>query len=162
MEPRDKRNTLNYLVMGPWRHSQVNYDGSALGALNFEGDTARQFRSEVLRPFLDQYLVDGAPKADTPPVFIYNTGENHWDRLKAWPRSCDKGCASSNRPLYLQAGGKLSFQQPVAGQAGFEEYVSDPPSRCRSCRARWILPTARCGPPGWCTTSALSMAALTC
>lgn len=30
MEPRDKRNTLNYLVMGPWRHSQVNYDGSAL------------------------------------------------------------------------------------------------------------------------------------
>ncbi|MEF9417945.1 CocE/NonD family hydrolase [Xanthomonas citri] len=126
MEPRDKRNTLNYLVMGPWRHSQVNYDGSALGALNFEGDTARQFRHDVLRPFFDQYLVDGAPKADTPPVFIYNTGENHWDRLKAWPRSCDKGCAATSKPLYLQAGGKLSFQPPVAGQAGFEEYVSDP------------------------------------
>ncbi len=126
MEPRDKSNTLNYLVMGPWRHSQVNYDGSALGALSFEGDTARQFRHDVLRPFFDQYLVDGAPKANTPPVFIYNTGENHWDRLKAWPRSCDKGCASTSKPLYLQAGGKLSFQQPVAGQAGFEEYVSDP------------------------------------
>lgn len=126
MEPRDQRNTLNYLVMDPWRHSQVNYDGSALGALNFEGDTARQFRHDVLRPFFDQYLVDGAPKADTPPVFIYNTGENHWDRLKAWPRSCDKGCAATSKPLYLQAGGKLSFQPPVAGQAGFEEYVSDP------------------------------------
>ena len=34
-------------------------------------------------PFFDQYLKAGAPKADTPPVFIYNTGENHWDRLKS-------------------------------------------------------------------------------
>ncbi|WP_407366712.1 CocE/NonD family hydrolase [Xanthomonas campestris] len=126
MEPRDKSNKLNYLVMGPWRHSQVNSDASSLGALNFDGDTARQFRRDVLRPFFDQYLVDGAPKASTPPVFIYNTGENHWDRLQAWPRSCAKGCASTSKPLYLQAGGKLSFQQPAAGQVGFEEYVSDP------------------------------------
>ncbi|MCL1525405.1 CocE/NonD family hydrolase [Xanthomonas nasturtii] len=126
MEPRDKGNTLNYLVMGPWRHSQVNSEASSLGALNFDGDTARQFRRDVLRPFFDQYLVDGAPKASTPPVFIYNTGENHWDRLQAWPRSCDKGCASTSKPLYLQAGGKLSFQQPAAGQVDVEEYVSDP------------------------------------
>lgn len=88
-----------------------------VGALNFEGDTARQFRHDVLRPFFDQYLVDGAPKADTPPVFIYNTGENHWDRLKAWPRSCDKGCAATSKPLYLQAGGKLSFRA-AGGRAG--------------------------------------------
>ncbi|MDC8748452.1 CocE/NonD family hydrolase [Xanthomonas campestris] len=126
MEPRDRSNTLNYLVMGPWRHSQANYDGSALGELRFKGDTARQFRADILRPFFDQYLVDGAPKAATPPVFIYNTGENHWDRLQTWPRSCDKGCASTSKPLYLQAGGKLSLQKPSAGQPDFEEYVSDP------------------------------------
>ncbi len=126
MEGRDTGNTLNYLVMGPWRHSQVNYDGSSLGALKFDGDTARQFRRDVLRPFFDQYLVDGAPKADTPPVLIYNTGENHWDRLQQWPRSCAQGCAAQARPLYLQAGGKLSFQAPAAGQGEYEEYVSDP------------------------------------
>ena len=34
---------------------------------------------------------DGAPKADTPPVLIYNTGENHWDRLNSWPLACEKG-----------------------------------------------------------------------
>ena len=77
----------NYLVMGPWRHSQVNYDAFNLGPLKWQGDTALEFRRDVLRPFFDQYLKTGAPKADTPPVFIYNTGENHWDRFKNWPLS---------------------------------------------------------------------------
>ncbi|EKU24896.1 CocE/NonD family hydrolase [Xanthomonas graminis] len=126
MEPRDAGNDRNYLVMGPWRHSQVNYDGSALGALKFDGDTALQFRRDVLKPFFDQYLVDGAAKADTPPVFIYNTGENHWDRLQAWPRSCAQGCVARSKPLYLGAGGTLSFDAPTAGQGDYEEYVSDP------------------------------------
>jgi putative CocE/NonD family hydrolase len=126
MEPRDAGNDRNYLVMGPWRHSQVNYDGSALGALKFDGDTALQFRRDVLKPFFDQYLVDGAAKADTPPVFIYNTGENHWDRLQAWPRSCAQGCVARSKPLYLGAGGTLSFDAPTAGQGDYAEYVSDP------------------------------------
>jgi putative CocE/NonD family hydrolase len=121
MEPRDTGNTLNYLVMGPWRHSQVNYDGSTLGALKFDGDTALQFRRDVLKPFFDQYLVDGAAKADAPPVLIYNTGENHWDRLPQWPRT-----AAQNRPLYLRAGGRLSFEAPQPGEATYEAYVSDP------------------------------------
>lgn len=121
MEPRDSSNTLNYLVMGPWRHSQVNYDGSSLGALKFDGDTALQFRRDVLKPFFDQYLVDGAAKADTPPVLIYNTGENHWDTLQQWPRT-----AAKSKPLYLRAGGKLSFEAPQPGDATYEAYVSDP------------------------------------
>ncbi len=126
MEPRDASNDRNYLVMGPWRHSQVNYDGSSLGALKFDGDTALQFRRDVLKPFFDQYLVSGAPKADTPPVLIYNTGENHWDRLAAWPRSCAQGCEAAPRALYLRAGGRLSFDAPEAGQGDYDEYVSDP------------------------------------
>ena len=86
---------MNYLVMGPWRHSGVNYDGIDSSArCKWDGDTALQFRRDVLKPFFDQYLKDGAPKADTPPVFIYNTGENHWDRFKQWPLACDEGCAA--------------------------------------------------------------------
>src|ERR1700683_3408883 len=91
----------NFLVMGPWRHSQVNYDAYNLGPLKWEGDTALQFRRDVLLPFFDRYLKDGAPKPDTPPVFIYNTGENHWDRLKSWPLACESGCASPMKELYL-------------------------------------------------------------
>jgi uncharacterized protein len=126
MEPKDKGNDRNYLVMGPWRHSQVNYDGSSLGALQWSGDTALQFRRDVLLPFFNQYLVDGAPKADTPPVLIYNTGENHWDRYKSWPLSCDNGCPNTSRPLYLGADHSLSFDAPDAAQSKFDEYISDP------------------------------------
>ncbi len=94
----------NYLAMGPWRHSQVNVDAYNLGPLKWDGDTALQFRRDVLKPFFDQYLKTDAPKADTPPVFIYNTGENHWDRLKSWPLACEQGCATSMKPLYLANG----------------------------------------------------------
>src|SRR5690606_4110407 len=77
LEPKDRRNDRNFLVIGPWRHSGANYDGRALGALKFEGDTALQWRRDVLKPFFDQHLRPGAPRADTPPVLVYNAGSNH-------------------------------------------------------------------------------------
>ena len=125
-EPKDRDNNMNYLVMGPWRHSHVNYDGYSLGPLLWNGDTTHQFRQDVLLPFFNQYLVGNAPKADTPPVFIYNTGENHWDRFSSWPLSCDSGCASKPRPIYLTADGKLSFDAPANSATKYDEYVSDP------------------------------------
>jgi putative CocE/NonD family hydrolase len=127
-ESKDSGNDRNFLVMGPWRHSQVNVDGTSLGPLKWKGDTALEFRRDVLKPFFDQYLKDGARNADTPPVFIYNTGENHWDRLKAWPLACDSGCATKSRPLYLTAGFGLSFAAPAGGDSktAYDEYVSDP------------------------------------
>jgi putative CocE/NonD family hydrolase len=124
LEPKDVGNDKNYLVLGPWRHSGVNYEGRGLGPLKFEGDTALQFRRDVLKPFFDQYLKDGAPKADTPPVLIYRTGLNRWDRLPRWPLACEAGCPAKLSPLYLQPGGGLSFEAPPT--AGFDEYVSDP------------------------------------
>jgi uncharacterized protein len=126
VEPKDTNNDMNFLVMGPWRHSQVNYDGSSLGPLQWDGDSALQFRRDVLKPFFDQYLVEGAPKANTPPVLIYNTGENRWDRFKSWPLACEKGCAAASKPLYLSAKQGLSFAAPAAAEDAFDEYVSDP------------------------------------
>jgi putative CocE/NonD family hydrolase len=126
VEPKDTNNDKNYLVMGPWRHSQVNYDGYSLGPLLWDGNTALQFRRDVLLPFFNQYLLDNAARADTPPVLIYNTGENHWDRFRSWPLSCDQGCPNKSRPLYLTANGGLSFQVPDAATAKYDEYVSDP------------------------------------
>ena len=115
----------NYLVMGPWRHSQVNAEGYSLGPLRWDGDTAAQFRRDVLRPFFDQYLKNDAPAANTPKVLIYNTGENRWDRLPGWPLACDEGCVSPMKPLYLQAGFSLGFDKPAASGAS-DSYVSDP------------------------------------
>jgi putative CocE/NonD family hydrolase len=119
-------NDKNYLVMGPWRHSHVNYDAFNLGPLLWNGDTALQFRRDVLLPFFNQYLLDSAPKADTPPVLIYNTGENHWDSFQSWPLSCKEGCANKAQPLYLSAGNGLSFTAPSNGADKFDEYISDP------------------------------------
>jgi hypothetical protein len=116
----------NYLVMGPWRHSQVNYDGYNLGPLKWDGDTALQFRRDVLLPFFNQYLKADAPKAETPHVFIYNTGENHWDRLPSWPLACEKGCAAPMKPLYLESNFALGFDKPSGPDSAADSYVSDP------------------------------------
>ena len=115
----------NYLVMGPWRHSQVNSEGWGLGPLRWRTDTTLEFRRDVLKPFFDQYLKPGAAKADTPPVFIYNTGENHWDRFETWPLACEAHCATPMKALYLQANFGLGFDKPGAPRAE-DVYVSDP------------------------------------
>ena len=138
IEPKDTGNDKVFLVMGPWYHGQMIRDGSTLGALKFNSDTALTFRREVLRPFLDQYLKDGAPKADIPPVLTFETGTNAWRRLTAWPAGCASGCTLRPTPLYLASGLKAEFTAPDAGDAAFNEYVSDPakpvPFRVRPIR----------------------------
>jgi len=126
LEPKDTGHDKVFLVLGPWHHGQAIGDGSSLGALRFGSDTARTFRQDVLRPFLDQYLKDGAPKADVAPVTAFETGTNTWRRLARWPSGCASGCAIEPTPLYLSAGGRLGFAAPKAGDAAFAEYVSDP------------------------------------
>jgi len=129
VEPKDKGNDKNFLIMGPWFHSQINREGTSLGPLHWNGDTTLEVRRDIIKPFFDQYLKDGAPKANTPPVLIYNTGENHWDRFNAWPRACASGCAAKMRPLYFPSNFGLSFTLPAGtpeGSAAYDEYISDP------------------------------------
>ena len=126
IEPKDTGNDKVFLVMGPWYHGQEIRDGSSLGPLRFNSDTALYFRQEILRPFLDRYLKDGAPKGDVPPVAAFETGTNTWRRLTAWPSGCTSGCTLQPTPLYLAAGQRLSFDAPAKGDAAFDEYVSDP------------------------------------
>jgi hypothetical protein len=138
LEPKDRENDKVFLVMGPWNHGQEISDGSALGALRFSSDTGLTFRKEMLRPFLDRFLRSDAPPADLAPVTAFETGTNAWRRLPAWPAGCASGCAIRPTPLYLSAGLRLSFAAPKAGEAAFEEYVSDPakpvPFRARPIR----------------------------
>jgi putative CocE/NonD family hydrolase len=109
----------NHLVMGPWYHSQVNRSAEALGPLHWKGDTAADFRKDVLIPFFNTYLKDQKPADPTPPVLIYNAAENHWDKFADWPGAA----AGALTPLYLQASAGLSFDKPAAGE---DSYVSDP------------------------------------
>jgi putative CocE/NonD family hydrolase len=139
IKPRDTENNSVFLVLGPWFHGQQIGDGSSLGPLKFGMDTALYFRQEILRPFLAQYLKDGAPKADVAPVTAFETGTNVWRRLPAWPAGCASGCTVKSTPLYLSAGLKLSQSAPKVGGSAFEEYVSDP-AKPVPFRARPIQP----------------------
>ena len=143
IKPKDKGQHKVFLVMGPWHHGQEIKEGSALGAIKFNSDTSLTFRREILRPFLDQYLVDGAPKADIAPVTAFETGTNTWRRLPAWPAGCASGCTVKATPLYLASGSKLSFAapKPDASEQAFDEYVSDP-SRPVPFIARPIVPNS--------------------
>ena len=112
----------------------------SLGPLKWAGDTTLQYRRDILLPFFKQYLVPGAPRADTPPVLIYNTGENHWDRFTRWPLSCDSGCPDQSRPLYLGSGGTLSFDAPASGGSQprpmANSMTSTSPTRPNPCLSR--------------------------
>ena len=149
IEPKDTNNDKVFLVLGPWHHGQEIRDGSSLGAIKFNSDTAMTFRKEILRPFLDYYLKDGAPKADVAPVTAFETGTNKWYRMSTWPKGCEDGCTIKPTALNLNKGLKASF----ATQAGldYEEYVSDPakpvPFRARpidaSSWSRWLVDDQR-------------------
>jgi putative CocE/NonD family hydrolase len=123
-----KASSLNFLVMGPWFHSQINRQGRALGPFVWATDTANQWRRDVMLPFVNQYLKTDAPKVDTPPVWVYDTGAEHWDRFSTFPTSCESGCSVPSKPLYFGSNGKLSFSAPANDEKAerYTEFVSDP------------------------------------
>jgi putative CocE/NonD family hydrolase len=138
IERKDTNNDKVFLVLGPWSHGQQIEEGSSLGALKFGSDTALHFRQEILRPFLDQYLKDGAPKSEVAPVTAFETGTNKWRHLREWPAGCVTGCIARPTSLYLRAGMKLGFVEPGVNDEAFAEYISDPakpvPFRARPIR----------------------------
>jgi hypothetical protein len=147
LKPKDDGNNL-FLVIGPWHHGQEIDDASRLGILNFHSDTGLYFRQHILRPFLDHYLKDDAPKADIAPVMAYETGTDEWRRLPSWPAGCASGCSIQPKPLYLHAGLKLNFDKPSSGEAKFDEYISDP-AKPVPYRARPIQPMGYTGELTW-------------
>ncbi len=160
IEPKDTGNDKVFLVMGPWHHGQEIGDGSSLGSLRFNSDTALYFRQEILRPFLDRYLKDGAPRGDVPPVSAFETGTNTWRRLTSWPSGCASGCTVQPTPLYLTAGQGISFNAPAKGDAAFDEYVSDP-ARPVPYHVRPIRPSSGAWWSQWLVTDQREMSGRT-
>jgi len=150
IKPKDTNNDKVFLVLGPWHHGQEIREGSALGAIKFSSDTARTFRQDILRPFLDHYLKD-APTPDIAPVMAFETGTNKWLRLPAWPAGCSSGCKIHPTPFYLRGDSKASFDAAKPGEDGYDEYTSDPakpvPYRARPIDStswrRWLVDDQR-------------------
>jgi len=126
IKPKDTSNDKVFLVLGPWHHGQEIREGSSLGDVKFDSDTALYFRRRILAPFLARHLKDNAQVPDVASVTAFETGTNQWLRLPAWPAGCPRGCAIKPTPLYLDAGQQASFSAPKAGDAAYDEYISDP------------------------------------
>ena len=116
LKSRYEGSDLLHLVIGPWRHSGANHYGYELGDLTFTGDTALEWRTKWMKPFLDHYL-KGAPDPHTPPVLTYATGINRWEESPRWPMG-------TPTPLYLTPDNQTSFVRPAAPASA--SYVSDP------------------------------------
>jgi len=123
---KDPQRQKLFLVLGPWRHAKQLETALTIGAIELGSDTAGYFRQQILRPFLAQYLKDGAPAADIVPVNAFVTGANRWEKLRQWPSGCDNGCAPKMTSLYLHGGDSLGFAAPSSDDGDYDEYVSDP------------------------------------
>jgi uncharacterized protein len=123
LAPRDPQHRKLWLVLGPWRHAKTWENASTIGPIELGSDTGRTFRQAILRPFLAQYLKDGAPAANVAPVNAFVTGENTWRQLDRWPSACRGGCPPVAQRWYVQPNGGLGTTPPAAGA---DDYVSDP------------------------------------
>jgi hypothetical protein len=126
LKPKDTRNDKVFLVIGPWHHGQEIGDGSALGPIKFNSNTAYFFRQEILAPFLAQYLKDGAPRANLPVVSAFETGTNRWLQLSDWPAGCESGCTITPTPFYMDDSSRAGFAPPSDKGQPYDEYISDP------------------------------------
>lgn len=113
----DPEGKMVHIAIGPWRHSGVNYDGSSLGALKFAGDTAREFRTRWMKPFIDCHVKTHPKPCAMPTAVTYATGADRWEETATWP-------AGTERALYLDAAGSAGFARPA--MAARTSYVSDP------------------------------------
>ncbi|MGK9125791.1 CocE/NonD family hydrolase [Olivibacter sp. SA151] len=110
----------NRLVMGPWFHGGwVRSKGDFFGDIHFGQETSTWYQKNLELPFFTYYL-KGVGSFDVAEATVFVTGTNKWKHFNTWPPK-----ESTNRELYLQSNGKLSFHKPTE-QHSFDEYVSDP------------------------------------
>jgi putative CocE/NonD family hydrolase len=144
LEPHDKHHEV-FLALGPWNHGEWARTTRYLGDVDFGAPTTDQFRSQIEAPFFAHYLKDesGFNLEDTAS---FQTGTNRWMRYSHWPPK-----ESTERNLYLEADGSLSFNKPRGGDAtSFRSYISDPANPV-PYRKRPIETTYAPGGSGWYT-----------
>ena len=119
IEQKAKNN--NKLVMGPWYHGQwASRDGSQLGNVRFDFNTAEWYQNNIELPFFYFYLKGKGDISKQAEATIFFSGENQWRQFQQWPPA-----NKEDKSIYLLANGKLGWNK-AGGKAGFSEYISDP------------------------------------
>ncbi|HEX8999071.1 MAG TPA: CocE/NonD family hydrolase [Blastocatellia bacterium] len=146
LEPHDTKK-MNFFVSGPWNHGGwARGEGSSLGRIKFDSNTAQHYREKIEAPWFAFYLKDKGQPGISEAI-TFQTGGNEWKSYDQWPPRN----LTTDRKLYFQANGKLSFDAPTATVKAFDEYVSDPanpvPYRPRPIEATYNPPNL--GGSGW-------------
>jgi uncharacterized protein len=108
----------NALVMGPWNHGGWRRGEPRRMAVVDPG-TSEGYLRDVEAPWFAWWLKDQG-KLTVPDAYLYDTGTKQWRSFDSWPAEGER------RSLYLRAGGRVSFDPPVAGESPYDQYVSDP------------------------------------
>lgn len=151
LEPHDgkDREGQNFFVAGPWNHGGwARGEGSSLGRIRFDSNTAQYYREKIEAPWFAYYLKDKGTQVIREAI-TFQTGANEWKSYDQWPPVG----STSERRLYLHANGRLSFDAPTGTGQLYDEYISDP-AKPVPYRPRPIEPTynpASQGGSGWGT-----------
>jgi putative CocE/NonD family hydrolase len=126
------------LLMGMWPHA-LN-ERSDYGGIDYGPEAVIDLREREKR-WLDRWLLDRPdPLAAEPPVRLFLMGENVWRGYARWPPE-----TTSDRPLFLRAGGRLSFDPPGAEPPDGYRYDPARPAPQPWDFGEWDMP----GLPGW-------------
>jgi putative CocE/NonD family hydrolase len=119
IETQNPPETDNYIVMGPWAHSQwAAGEAYNLGNIYWGLDANKKFR-ELEKDFFNHYLKD-TNGFNPVEATIFITGSNEWRNFNKWPPE-----NISEQKLFLHAGDLASFNAPSVSKS-YDEYISDP------------------------------------
>ena len=108
----------NFLVMGPWNHGGWRRAERRMPVV--DSGTSEGYLRDVEAPWF-AYWLKGQGTAPRTEAYVYDAGLKRWRSFNRWPAE-----GASVRPLYIHAGGRLSFEKPTASETAFDSYVSDP------------------------------------
>lgn len=130
IEEKNEAGHFNKVVMGPWFHGAWGgrSSGEQLGDARFGSPTSYWYQQHIEFPFFEHFLRQQPAKAISEAT-VFFTGENNWKQFDQWPAA-----GATEKQLYFQPGGKLSFRRPVPlkpnqkpdGSRSFTSYVSNP------------------------------------
>lgn len=112
---------FNKIVEGPWSHGQwAGSDGTRHGNIRFGSNTVEYYQKNIEIPFFNYFLKGEGDVSQIAEANVFVTGTNEWRTFDQWPPK-----AKTDISFYLQAGGKISKEQPALANS-FSAYVSDP------------------------------------
>ncbi|MDX2481873.1 MAG: CocE/NonD family hydrolase [Desulfuromusa sp.] len=136
MIERQNPDTVNMLVMGPWRHGGwLRGKGDELGDTDFGFPASAYFQKHVDLNFFNHFLKDDEGELNLPEALVFETGANRWRQFDQWPPT-----STEKTNLYFHGSSNLQFNTPPEESDGYDSYVSDPDKPVPHTRdnSKWI------------------------